>query len=220
MSRLGLLALVILLLSPTVDAQNRPKKKPPASQPARVQPKPAAPPADPNTILGEWQRIRSLPAAQRSDRETALAAALEFVIALGESNGLKAADKIDPVGYQDLPLGGDLPEEPGRPRAAGEIEKLVAARRPVSLAELPTASFETLTREKVRQHFAAVALWMLPKDYAVLIRPVPDHPQWIHRECCLVLRVRATRATIVGGNLLAALEMDRPHPSEPSARTP
>jgi hypothetical protein len=205
----------IALLSQPAGAQNRPKKKPPASPPARAQPQPAAPLADPSTILGEWQRIRTLPAGQRSGSETALAAVAEFVIAVGESNGLKAADKIDPVGYQDLPLSGELPEEPGRPRAAGEIEKLFAGRPPVSLAGLPTTSFEVLTREKLRPRFTAVATWMLPKDYAVLIRPVPGWPEWVQRECCLVVRVRATRATIVGGNLLEALEPDRLDLSEP-----
>ncbi len=207
-----MLAVFMLLLGQTVDAQNRPRKKPSSTQPARAAPRPAAPPADPSTILGEWQRIRALSAGQRSAPETALAAALEFVMALGESNGLKAVDQIDPVGYQELPLSGDLPEEPARPRTAGEIEKLVASRRPVPLGGLPTASFETLTRERVRPHFPAVATWMLPKDYAVLIRPVPDCPYWVQREACLVLRVRATRATIVGGNLLAALDTGNPWP--------
>jgi hypothetical protein len=205
-----MLAVALILLGQTVDAQNRPRKKPSSTQPARATPRPSVPPADPNTILGEWQRIRALPAGQRSPADTALAAALEFVLALGESNGLKATDQIDPVGYQELPLSGDLPEEPARPRSAGEIEKLVASRQPAPLARLPIASFETLTRERVRPHFAAVATWMLPKDYAVLIRPVPDCPHWVQRECCLVLRVRATRAAIVGGNLLAALDTDSP----------
>ena len=64
-----------------------------------------------------------------------------------------------------------------------------------------------LTRRQTSERFKAVAEWMLPDDFALLIHP-PDPlvAGWVRRECVLVIRVRGTRATIVGGNLIEVLE--------------
>ena len=49
---------------------------------------------------------------------------------------------------------------------------------------------------------------MLPDDRAVVFTPV-DGPNgdWISRPGCLVVRLRGTRPTVMGGNLLACLKL-------------
>ncbi|RMF84343.1 MAG: hypothetical protein D6744_03270 [Planctomycetota bacterium] len=65
--------------------------------------------------------------------------------------------------------------------------------------------------------FPAVAAWMLPRDYALVVEPAgAGVHDWVTRRACLVIRVRGRRATIVGGNLIEVLlAAERPSETAP-----
>jgi hypothetical protein len=127
-------------------------------------------------------------------------------LAIGEADGPAAAKLLDRVGYQRLPLEGHLPEKPDKPISRAEFQEFVKRRARVPTASLPADDFEVLEHDALAKHFPAVARWMLPQDLAVVIEP----PQkalagWIERRSCVVIRLRARKPNVIGGNLLAAL---------------
>jgi len=172
-----------------------------ASQPAS---QPGTEPAPHETVREAFTRIARLPARQQTDRDLALLAGLDFCMAIGAQAGDHIEKRLDVVGYQALPLSGPLPETPDKPLSAKALRELAQQRRPVNIGDLPAERFGLLTREAAREHFSAVADWMLPEDFALLVEPA-ELDGWVGHTCCLVIRVRGRTATVIGGNLLAAL---------------
>ena len=185
---------------PTLAAESQPTTQPAAAS------QPAAPPVN-EPIVGPRQRLARIAPERRTLDEHALLTTADFVLALGRADGARAAALVDAVGYQPLPLEGELPEKPDKPWLPAVLEKQLAARRPVEVERLTADDFTVLTRDGVRTRFAAVATWMLPEDRAVVCWPPATQrvAGWVQREACLVVRVRASRATIVGGSLLELL---------------
>lgn len=159
------------------------------------------------TVALARQRLSRIPLKERTDRDRALLAGLDFVLAMGKSDGRRAAILIDAVGYQPLPMTGELPERPALAIPASEVHKLVAGRPLTDLANLSADRIEVVAPGVLREAFPAAATWMLPQDWAVVFRPKSEDrvAHWITRDACLVIRIRADRPTILGGNLLEAL---------------
>lgn len=159
------------------------------------------------TVALTRQRLSRIPLKERTDKDRALLAGLDFVLALGKSDGRRAAILIDAVGYQPLPVEGELPEKPEKPIPPSEIHKLVAGRPMVNVADRPSDEIKVVDAGALRTEFPAVATWMLPQDWAVVFRAASDgHAgRWITRDACIVVRIRADRPTILGGNLLEVL---------------
>jgi len=190
-----LLPIVTLLFVTQAWGQSRPAQPPPTSQPAARE-----------TVAAAHGRLRQIPAKELSDEQIALKATLALALAIGRADGDGAAKLLDAVGYHALPLEGRLPEKPDKPLTADEFRQRIERLSPTRVASLPADTFEVLDRGALRKEFAAVAEWMLPQDRAVVIRPANDADGgWVSRSCCVVVRLRARKPTIVGGNLLAAL---------------
>jgi hypothetical protein len=166
---------------------------------------PASQPGE--TIVAARQRLARIKSSERSDPDRALLTALDFALAIGVGDVHKANGLIDVVGYQALPLAGDLPEKPDKPLAPPAIERLLAALPKIDVGTLPASCAAVVTHKELRDEFPAVATWMLPQDQAVVFQPAPGNPleTWLRRAACLVVRIRAERATIIGGNFLQAL---------------
>ena len=192
--------------------RTRSRKPPPQSQPAS-QPAPASAPAVPpgsETVAQARRRLSRIRPDKRTSDDHALLTALDFALAIGQPDGRRAAGLLEAVGYQPLPAVGDLPEPPPKPVPSSDVEKAVTARRPVKLDDLPVTQIEVYTRKRLRPLFPAVADWMLAQDRAVIFRPAGDPPlaDWVTTDACLVVRIRADKATIAGGNLLQVLGAD------------
>lgn len=165
------------------------------------------------------ERFRALDALNRADKrrgDRALEAGLAYCLAVGVGDGAQASKLIDDIGYQPLPLHGDLPLDPDRPVPAPEIAQWVRSLPDGGTDSVPADRFRLLSKSATAELFPAVATWMLPSDYALLCEPDRTHPHWTRRPACVVIRVRGTRASIVGGNLLAALSGD----THPTSSTP
>ena len=165
----------------------------------------AARPAEVETVAAACARLARASAGDLSNRDIALHACLKLVGALGRADGPGAANLIDVVGYQALPLTGELPEAPAKPVPRADIRALVAARQPLPLDILPVGRFVTVDREATRELFPAVAEWMLPTDWAVVIHPGLADKHWLKGRCCLVVRLRARKPSILGGHLFEQL---------------
>lgn len=158
------------------------------------------------TVAERYKALDSKADRARSKRERAEIVALTFCLAIGVGDGQVAAAAIDVIGYQALPLEGVLPEQAERPIPAKEIKTAVDQRPTVRVEDLPAGHLRIVTRDELGKEFAAAAEWMLPDDFALLIEPAAANiGSWVHRRACLVVRVRGRRATIIGGNLFAAL---------------
>jgi hypothetical protein len=183
---------------PTEPAETNQSGEATATQPSQAA-------DDRQTVAIVLSRLGRTRRSQMSDRDVALKAALEFVRALGRADGQKAAGLLEVTGYQILPSGGEPPEEPG-PRISPEAFATdVAARKPASFETLPADCFEAVRAKSLRPTFPVVAAWMLPADWAVILKPAPGRADWLQREACLVVRVRADKPTIQGGTALGAL---------------
>lgn len=191
-----LIGTVVVALVPTSVGQSKPLPAPPASQPAKVE-----------IVAAAVQRLRKTPVEKLSRKELALRAGLEFCLALGKPDGTRCADLLDVVGYQALPPKGELPEKPDKPIDRKTLEERISRRAPARVGDISVECFKLVDRQELRASFPAVARWMLAQDFALLIEP-PDAEtaNWVSRPCCLVVRLRTRKATIIGGNLLAALE--------------
>jgi len=152
-------------------------------------------------------RLTRIPAKDLSQEQIALKTTLALALAIGKADGKGAAKLLDAVGYHALPLEGRLPEKPDKPLTADEFRERIERLSPTRVDSFPADTFEVLDRVALRKEFAAVAEWMLPQDRAVVTRPANGGDRdWVTRSCCLVVRLRARKPTIVGGNLLAALK--------------
>lgn len=170
-------------------------------------PPPTTQPAVRETVAVAHGRLAQIPAKKLSREQIALKTTLALALAIGKADGKGAVKLLDAVGYHALPLEGRLPEKPDKPLTADEFRERIERLSPTRVASLPADTFEVLDRVALRREFAAVAEWMLPQDRAVVIRPANDaDSDWVTRSCCLVVRLRARKPTIVGGNLLAALK--------------
>ncbi len=162
------------------------------------------------------RRLDAVPRGRLSRDERALRAGLAFCAAVRRADGHGAFPLIEAIGYQPLPLAGPLPIEPGRPVRPETVARLID-QRPAGAFEFPAGCFRIADRRAVRKRFEGISRWMLPGDRALLIDPPPDRvANWLDRPACLVVRVRGRSATIVGGNLFAAIESssggDKPQP--------
>ncbi len=167
-------------------------------------------PAGSETVAQARRRLARIRPEKRTSDDHALLTALDFALAIGQADGRRAAGLLEAVGYQPLPAVGDLPEPPPKPVPGSDVEKAIAARRPMKVEDLPIAQIEVYTRKRLRPVFPAVADWMLAQDRAVVFRPAGEPPlsDWVTTEACLVVRIRADKATIAGGNLLQVLGAD------------
>lgn len=162
----------------------------------------SAPSSAPSTLSDELIRLRSI--QKPHDDEIALRAALEFVAAIGDADGPRAAKIVDVVGYQPLPFTGALPDPPAPSHTPAQIQQWVTSRPKVAIGALSSGSWEALNEASGRISFPAVTRWMLPEDHLFVFHAGgPEH--WLTRDACVVVRTRGSRPTIVGGNLIAAL---------------
>jgi hypothetical protein len=190
--------------------QSRPAERETIAQ-ARLRLLPPAPPPRPRPT--PRRRGRPAPVQERkpepprrvSVEEIALLAAIDFTLALGRADGGRAADLVDVLGYQPLPLAGDLPEDPPALVSRDAFRTLVSARPATRYDQLPADTFVVCRREALRGLFPALAEWMLAADFAVVFQPDPGAPEWVRQPAGLVIRLRAGKPTILGGNLLTAL---------------
>jgi hypothetical protein len=165
--------------------------------------------APPVTIADRFKELRAKPPSRLSRQEIAFRSGVEFCLLVGVGNSGRAVEHLDVVGYQPLPLDGLLPEDPPRPIDAETVREWIASRPESNVDDAPVRCFRAVDRVELRERFAAVADWMLPSDYALLIEVAPQKVRhWVRRSACLVIRVRAGRASIVGGNLFQALGRD------------
>jgi hypothetical protein len=178
-----------------------PPRRPPAAQPVRSR-----------RGRGRGGRERTAPSQpppepvkKLSEQDVALLAALDLTLALGRADGATVAGVGDAVGYQPLPLSGELAEPPPKPISREQIQTRVGARTVAPLGELPVSGFEVLKRAAVRELFPAVGEWMLPSDWAVVVQPAGSEFPWVRNQCCIVVRLRAQKPAILGGNLLEVL---------------
>jgi len=191
-----LLPMVTLLFVTQAWGQSKPAQAPPTSQPAVRE-----------TVAAAHIRLTRIPAKDLSQEQIALKTTLALALAIGKADGEGAVKLLDAVGYHALPLEGRLPEKPDKPLTVDEFRQCIERRDPTRVASLPADTFEVLDRVALRKEFAAVAEWMLPQDRAVVIRPANDaDSDWVTRSCCVVVRLRARKPTVLGGNLLAALK--------------
>ena len=143
----------------------------------------------------------------------ALRAGLDFCKAVGKPNADAAVRLVDEGGYQALPLSGPLPEKPEKPIQPDRLAATIKARQSARVGELAADFFHLCHRDDLPRSFSAVAQWMLPQDFALVIEQADrDTPNWVTRRCCLVIRVRGSRPSIVGGNLFDALEQPKRKP--------
>lgn len=150
------------------------------------------------------ERLGALGRLSRNDRtprSVAEQAGLEFCVAMAEADGKRIAPLLEVVGYQPLPLAGDLPDPPHRPIFPLDLAKRISARQKVNLRSAEAASFSLKNKREIQELFPAISQWMLDADWALICQPVSD-ADWPQGVRCLVIRVRALKPTIVGGNLV------------------
>lgn len=180
------------------------------AHPAAAQSQPTSQPATqaaPETVLAARQRLNRIKPPDRSSADRTLLVALDFALAVSQSDPKRAGAVVDATGYQTLPLSGDLPEKPAKPLLATALDREILGLPRADVARLTLDRVEIVPREKLRETFPAVATWMLPQDFAVVFRTAPADQvsNWLAREACLVVRIRGERATVLGGSLLQAL---------------
>lgn len=229
---LPLFTLLFATLTPHAAAQARrpagsPDARPAAGKPdarrgdrARQPAKPELPPeplADPNTILGTFQRLGAKPANKRSRDEAALLTACDLVLALSRADGDRAAELVDAIGYQPLPSGAELPLDPPRPIGVAQFREYVRRRATFDAGRDPIGALQVREPKDVRAQFPAVAAWALPTDRVVLLRTPETGSDWGGGMGCIVVRTRGSRTVVLGGTFFtAAADITPP----PAAQTP
>lgn len=197
-------------------SSRRPTETPTAAQPEDTATSQPAHTADGReTIAIVLSRLARTRRSDMSDQDIALKAGLDFVRALGRADGPKASGLLEVTGYQIIPGSDELPDEPG-PRISPEAFAAgVAAGKPAPFETLPADCVEAVPAKALPPSFPAVAAWMLSTDWAIVLKPAPDRPDWVHREACLIIRVRANKPTIQGGTALEFLpDSHSPEPAE------
>lgn len=258
------LVLIAMLSSAAAPAQSQPAKQPANSpkksqtrhpdKPAKPQPSNAAPttsapastqpaqPLAPDSIAERHNELTRLKNRRLNEKEIALRAALEFMLAVGSADGEASARVVEAVGYQPLTLGDRLPNPPTPTITIETLRAQLTARKRLPIRDLPLASVEIVKADDLRERAPAISRWMLPDDWAIVIDPSQssgsasgpaatgaDNPDDANRRnanqhtsapnqagrttaadlftepAILVMRVRAGRPTVMGGNFLSAL---------------
>lgn len=158
------------------------------------------------TAAQQLARLSAIAPADASKHDLALRAGLQFCLAVASADARRALEVLDATGYQPLPLRGPLLDEPGKPIGAAAMRIRIEQQPHSALGAEPAARFTALQRRAAAELFPGVARWMLDEDWAVVFAPSGPLPGWCQDTCCIVVRVRATRSTVIGGNLFAALE--------------
>ncbi len=171
---------------------------PQASQPA------ASAPAE--SAQQRLNRIQSARPESLTQPDRALAAALDFYLGLAEADAPRATRRVDAIGYQPLPLTGELPADAVKPIRAADLARRIQEQDRSRLADVSAERFVLLQKDALAAHFPAAAAWMASGDFAVLLDPPVGLAGWSDRASCVIVRVRATRATVIGGNVFASLE--------------
>ncbi len=187
------------------------KKRPPAAteQSDNVTTSQPADAADGSeSVAAALGRLAHIRRSKMTDRDIALQTGLEFVRSLGRADGQKAAGLLEAIGYQTVPTASELPEEPGPPMPREAFATEVAGRKPAPFDTLPASCIELKDRKAARLAFPTIGTWMLPSDWAVVLNPVAERPDWVRRPACIVIRVRAGKPTIQGGDVLTAFSAD------------
>jgi len=167
----------------------------PASRPARVE-----------TVADTLLDLREIEVKGQEARRRAFQQAIAFAIAVGRADEAAVRDAIDATGYQLLPDGEDLPDDPGRPLEAKTLGEWTGRQSPVDVETLPRPALRFADRDEMRLLFPAASRWMKPKDFALLLEPQPGQPRWVQRRGFVIVRERNARIYVVGGNLLEAFE--------------
>ncbi|TWT45806.1 hypothetical protein RAS1_22390 [Phycisphaerae bacterium RAS1] len=159
------------------------------------------------TLQASLQRLKKARSAELSETDRALLVGLEFCLAIDAADGKRAAGLLDPSGYQALPSEGALPPQPAKPLFPPALAELVSKRAAGHAVATSAANAVRVIRQKeLREHFPAMADWMLAsEDYALLVDSGLGTSSWLARDACLVIRVRGSRAYVMGGNLLEAI---------------
>ncbi|MCG3126887.1 MAG: hypothetical protein CHACPFDD_01742 [Phycisphaerae bacterium] len=158
------------------------------------------------TLSQELQTLARIKPAERTRDQSARRCAIQFMLALATGEPEQAAALVDPVGYQPLPSSGPLPEKPAKPVFGAALREMLQLRRSPMLSDLPSAMVRLVRAADAPPELDAARTWMLPDDrLLLLLPPEPPVPGWPSRRAFLVVRVRASRALIVGGDLLAAI---------------
>lgn len=171
----------------------------------RVSAQTSAPTTAASTLADRLNALRPARHARLSDRDAALRAAIEFIVAVGDADGARAARLVDTVGYQPLPRSGPLPETPAKPVPPDALRKVIDQLARFDAARLSESSLSLGARDLARDAFPAVAAWMLPGDFVAVLHPAADQPRWISEPACIVVRVRAGRPSVLGGTLIEQL---------------
>ncbi len=183
----------------------------PATRPV-TQPAEQVVEAVPGSILAERRRLNRIPRSQRTVDEVAALAGIDFILAVANAEGARAAGMIDVVGYQQLPEGELLLEDPPRPFDPNTLAARIGARSRLPIGDLPVETVEVRPRVNLAE-FPAVASWMTFEDRAFVVRAQEESPAgWIKKDACLVIRVRADKPTITGGTFFDVLPATVPPP--------
>lgn len=170
----------------------------------------------PGSLLAERRRLNRIPRTERSVEEIAALAGIDFLIAVGNADGSRVAGLIDVVGYQQLPEGDLLWDDPPRPIDPNTLAGRISARGRIAVGELPVETVEVRPRTNLGE-FPAIALWMTAEDRALVVRAPDQAPSgWVTKDACLVIRVRADKATITGGTFFDVLPAVVPAALEPA----
>lgn len=162
---------------------------------------PAEPEDGPESVATVLRRLGRMRRGEMSERDIALKAGLEFVRALCRADGEKASALLEVTGYQVIP-GDGLGDEPG-PRITPEaFAAALAAGRAAAFETLPAECVEAAPPEALREKFPGISTWMLPTDWGIVLKPVAERNDWVQREACLVVRLRARKPTVQGGTAL------------------
>ncbi|MFO0837784.1 MAG: hypothetical protein U1D55_04600 [Phycisphaerae bacterium] len=164
---------------------------------------PATRPSPDETVAQALRRLAATKPEKLSRENLAWRCGLEFLVAIGPKDTGRISAVLDAVGYQPLPLDGPLPDEPARPLTAQALVEAASRLRMPNFEEYSVGKLELLSAKKLRPEFDAVASWMLEGDVALVVR---DAARPGAKAGCVVIRVRGRRATILGGNLLAAFK--------------
>lgn len=162
------------------------------------------PPFAPGTIGQRHNELIRLKNRRLDEKEIALRAGLEFLIALGSADGAAAAQVVEAVGFQPLPLGEILPNPPLPLIPSETLKKCVSARTVLPIRDLPLDAVEIVGRDRLRAFAPAMAHWMLSSDWAVILDG-ESVSALFSEPVVLIVRIRAGRPTIMGGNLLHCL---------------
>lgn len=158
------------------------------------------------SLSQELHALTRIKPGDRTRDQSARRCVIQFILALATGEPEQCASLVDPVGYQPLPSDGPLPDDPAKPVFGAALREMLQLRRSPALSDASSATIRVMRGADAPDELRGAKTWMLPDDRLVLISP-PDPPVagWLKRRAFVVVRVRASRALIVGGDLLAAI---------------